>query len=120
VDVNASRQNDMNMGQHFNQLSPARAERLALLAEECAEVILAVTKIQRHGFERCNPLVKVPEDEYPRTNADDLERELGHVLNAIEMMIDAGDLGKSRVFRYGVDKAREIYKWLHHQTEGSQ
>lgn len=35
---------------HFNALTPAQAERLAMLAEECAEVIHVVGKILRHGY----------------------------------------------------------------------
>lgn len=34
----------------FNGLSPAEVERLALLAEECGEVIQTVGKILRHGY----------------------------------------------------------------------
>ena len=37
------------MTEHFNGLTPAEDERLAMLAEECAEVIKIVSKIQRHG-----------------------------------------------------------------------
>jgi hypothetical protein len=33
--------------QHFNGLSPADAEALTLISEECAEVIQAIAKIQR-------------------------------------------------------------------------
>lgn len=39
------------MESHFNKLTPAEAERLAMLAEECAEVIHVVGKILRHGYE---------------------------------------------------------------------
>ena len=35
---------------NFNQLTPAETERLAILAEECGEVIQAVGKILRHGY----------------------------------------------------------------------
>lgn len=43
------------MADHFNQLTPAEAERLAMLAEECAEVIQVVGKILRHGYESYHP-----------------------------------------------------------------
>lgn len=45
---------------HFNNLTPAQAERLAILAEECAEVIQIVGKILRHGMESCHPESGVP------------------------------------------------------------
>lgn len=43
------------MSEHFNGLAPAEAERLAMLAEECAEVIQIVGKILRHGYNSCHP-----------------------------------------------------------------
>lgn len=44
------------MTDHFNNLTPAQAERLAILAEECAEVIQIVGKILRHGMESFHPV----------------------------------------------------------------
>ena len=38
--------------EHFNGLTPAEAKRLALLAEECGEVLQAIGKVLRHGFGR--------------------------------------------------------------------
>lgn len=43
------------MDDHFNKLTPAEAERLAMLAEECGEVIQAITKILRHGYDSHHP-----------------------------------------------------------------
>ena len=43
------------MTEHFNKLTPAEDERLAMLAEECAEVIQIVSKIQRHGYDSWHP-----------------------------------------------------------------
>jgi len=43
------------MSDHFNQLTPAQAERLAMLAEECGEVIQIIGKILRHGYESYHP-----------------------------------------------------------------
>lgn len=40
---------------HFNKLTPAETERLAMLAEECAEVIQVIGKILRHGYENHHP-----------------------------------------------------------------
>ncbi|QYW06496.1 hypothetical protein uan_084 [Pseudomonas phage UAntarctica] len=39
----------------FSGLTAAEAERLDILAEECAEVIQAIMKIKRHGFESYHP-----------------------------------------------------------------
>ena len=43
------------MADHFNGLTPAQAERLAMLAEECGEVIQIIGKILRHGYESYHP-----------------------------------------------------------------
>jgi NTP pyrophosphatase (non-canonical NTP hydrolase) len=61
---------------HFNQLTPAEAERLAMLAEECGEVIQVIGKILRHGYDSYHPA-------NPRvTNRDLLAKELRDV-NAV-------------------------------------
>jgi hypothetical protein len=46
---------ERRVSQHFNGLTPAEAERLALLAEECGEVIQAIGKVLRHGYESRHP-----------------------------------------------------------------
>lgn len=43
----------------FNQLTPAQTERLAILAEECAEVIQVIGKILRHGLDSFHPKTRV-------------------------------------------------------------
>jgi len=68
------------MSQHFNQLSPAEAERLAMLAEECGEVIQVVGKILRHGYESHHPA------DPTTTNRDLLTKELSDLYAVIEMM----------------------------------
>lgn len=40
---------------HYNGLLPGEAERLAMLAEEAAEIIQCVGKILRHGYENHHP-----------------------------------------------------------------
>lgn len=42
--------------QHFNGLTPAEAERLALLSEELGEAQQAIGKILRHGYDSSNPV----------------------------------------------------------------
>ena len=73
------------MTEHFNKLTPAQAERLAMLAEECGEVIQAVGKILRHGFESRHP-------NGGETNKDALLRELGD-LSCLSTVVLALDLG---------------------------
>jgi len=64
---------------HFNGLTPAEAERLAMLAEECGEVIQAVGKILRHGYESKHPDTGV-------TNRDHLTKEMDDVMAVTLMM----------------------------------
>lgn len=99
---------------HFNGLTPAEAERLALLAEECAEVIQVVGKILRHGYESSNPLLRVPEDQLPTTNRTLLTKEMGQLQLAMEMIVMRGDIDPINVVHAKQAKAETIDRWLHH------
>ena len=98
-------ENDM---EHFNRLTPAEAERLALLAEECGEVMQAIGKVLRHGFESTHP------DGGP-TNREALERECGDVYHAIWRLIGAGDIDGNGMSQRADDKAKSVVRYLHHQ-----
>ena len=97
------------MLQH-NQLSLAQAERLSILLEECGEVLQVIGKIQRHGFDSSNPLIASSP-----TNRELLEKEIGDVLNAIDMMTAVADIDLNSINTNKEHKARTIKKWLHHQ-----
>lgn len=92
----------------FNQLTPAQAERLALLAEECGEVIQAVGKILRHGYESRHP------DGGP-TNRQTLEIELGHVDTAISALDRSRDISYAAVVDAAIEKKVKVMQYLHHQ-----
>lgn len=96
---------------HFNQLTPAEAERLALLAEELGEATQAIGKILRHGYESTNPM-----QANSPTNRETLEKELGHVRHAMIRLCEAGDLSKANVHEFSNLKSMSIDRWLHHQT----
>lgn len=98
------------MGEHFNQLSPAEAERLACLAEECGEVIQAVGKILRHGYEDYSPF-----DETQTTNRKHLEREIGDLSAVIDTMRFANDVSDLRIHRAANEKLTKLPRWTHHQ-----
>ncbi len=93
--------------QHFNGLTPAQAERLTLIAEEAAEVIQAVTKIQRHGFGSCHP-TGGPDNRHA------LEIELGDLHTAVRMSVDAGDLDVLEMDAAAKRKAQNVGRYLHH------
>lgn len=83
---------------HFNDLTAAQDERLALLSEELAEAIQAIGKIQRHGYSSYNPTL--PPDKQT-DNRSLLEKELGHVWHAVNRMTLAGDLNWDIIDRAG-------------------
>jgi hypothetical protein len=95
---------------HFNGLTPAEAERLAILAEECAEVIQVVGKILRHGYESRAP--KMPDSE---TNRQMLQRELGDLGHAARRMEIAADVNPFAISARASSKSESIKAYLHHQ-----
>lgn len=103
------------MTQHFNELTEAETERLAILAEECAEVIREVGKILRHGYESTNPKRFTSDNEYPETNRWALERELGDVMRAIVRMQNVRDVNAYAIMVSRDSKSNEI-SYLHHQN----
>lgn len=94
--------------EHFNELNPAEHERLALLAEELAESIQIIGKILRHGYENYHPVSG-------STNRELLEKELGHLNNAISMMYEAKDLNIIKIVEHADDKRMTINEYLRHQ-----
>lgn len=95
---------------HFNQLSGAEAERLALLVEEMGEAQQSIGKILRHGYESRHP------DGGP-TNRETLERELGDVEFAGGMLKNNQDLNSESVENFKRMKGYRVYQYLHHHEE---
>jgi hypothetical protein len=93
-----------------NGLSDAEVERLALLAEECGEVVQMVGKILRHGYHSYHP-----RDEARTTNRRLLTNELGNIHVAVELMIDNGDILQSNLESDIATKKQTVWKYLHHQ-----
>ena len=94
-----------------NGLTDAQAERLAYLAEECAEAIQAVGKILRHGYESCDPT----RPAMP-SNRRLLENELADVRWAIQLLTTSGDLSEATIWSELTHRDRDQY--FHHQEEG--
>jgi hypothetical protein len=93
--------------QHFNKLTPAMAERLALLAEELGEAQQVIGKILRHGA-----YSKHPDGGPP--NIELLERELGDIQAAISLMVLRGDMNSGRIGNHCLGKQRRMQRYLHH------
>jgi hypothetical protein len=96
---------------NYNNLTPGETERLALIAEECAEVAQVIGKILRHGYESSNPF-----DPERVTNRQNLEVEVGQLLYALALATTAGDLSTKGVAFGRTNKAMTVERWLHHQT----
>lgn len=94
---------------HFNRLTPAEAERLALLAEECGEVIQIVGKILRHGYGSYHP------DDHTKPNRRLLEKEVGDLRAALELMTSEHDLDANAILEHTVNKLERVEQWMHHQ-----
>lgn len=93
----------------FNSLNLSEAERLALLLEELGETQQIIGKILRHGYESYNPI-------HPSgSNREMLEKELGDVLFAIELMKLNGDIDEDSISEASKNKSLKIRQYLHHQ-----
>jgi NTP pyrophosphatase (non-canonical NTP hydrolase) len=91
-------------------LTQAEIERLAILAEECGEVVQAVGKVLRHGWESQSPYGGKP-------NRVSLERELGNVRAIVNLMLDSGDVRLGEVQTWQRAKKLGLGKWTHHQAD---
>jgi hypothetical protein len=91
-------------------LSLAELERVAILAEECGEVIQVCGKILRYGWESCSPF-----DERCRPNRVLLERELGDVRAIIDLMLQSGDVRRVDVAAWRDQKRTALRRWTHYQ-----
>lgn len=89
-------------------LTDAERELLALLMEECGEVVQVIGKILRHGYDSCNPL-----DPESPSNRELLERELGDVGAAQLMLEESGALGWTEIRNHASRKLESVRKWLH-------
>jgi NTP pyrophosphatase (non-canonical NTP hydrolase) len=95
-----------------NGLSPAEAERLALLLEELGEAQQCIGKILRYGYESFNPYLPPPAGE---TNRGNLTKELGDVIAAMNLMRAGGDIDEEEVISHAQRKMVKVWDYLHHQ-----
>lgn len=97
---------------HFNNLMPDEAERLAMLAEEAAEVIQIVGKIQRHGYESFHPV------DPNTSNRRLLERELLDLRAVIQEMDFNSDIDHCPDDVDLFEIWRRKLRFTHHQRRG--
>lgn len=101
---------------HFNELTPAQAERLAILMEEMGEATQVIGKVLRHGFDSCHP------DDPKVTNRQLLLKELvdvtvGMVMVSLDVpeMMDQVETDK----RLLAGLAKKL-QYCHHQEDFDQ
>jgi NTP pyrophosphatase (non-canonical NTP hydrolase) len=79
-------------------------EILSITQEECAEVIQAVSKIFRFGFDS-----RRPDKGYD--NREHLEEELGDLQFMINLMIEHGIVRKDKLDEAEVKKYEKLQQW---------
>jgi hypothetical protein len=89
-------------------LTPAQIERLALVSEEMGEAIQIIGKTLRHGLNSSHP------DYGNETNRNLLEHEIGHVLYAVDLLINH-DLSATNIQLSQELKREKIKPFLHYQ-----
>lgn len=79
-------------------------ETMSILQEECAEVIQAVSKINRFGLDNYKP-------GKPKTNKEHLEEELGDLLAMIDILRDAGVVSFGAMETAKQNKIEKLKQW---------
>lgn len=94
-----------------NGLKDIDIEMLALLSEECGEIIQAVGKILRHGYNSYNPLLP---SEKRISNKGQLEKEIAHLDVAVLMLQNHKRIDRREIQSEMNTKRVTINNWLHH------
>lgn len=94
-------------------LTPAEAERLEMLIEECSEVIKEASKVLRHGWDSYHP-----DDPRKTPNSFRLQRELTDV-DAVRwgMALNGDPVGDHPASRDINDGWTHKHEWTHHQRK---
>ena len=94
-----------------NKLNKSEEERLYLLGEELNESGQAVFKILCHGYDSYNPI-----EPGMGNNKEQLQRELAHILVAIDRLCFAGDLDMLEIEEEVLVKIPRMQQYLHYQS----
>jgi NTP pyrophosphatase (non-canonical NTP hydrolase) len=79
-------------------------EVMDILQEECAEVIQAVSKINRFGLDNFKP-------GKPKTNREHLEEELGDMLAMIDIMLEKSVISLEHLEIAKKAKIEKLKQW---------
>jgi NTP pyrophosphatase (non-canonical NTP hydrolase) len=81
-------------------------EALGILQEECAEVIVEVSKIRRFGLTTAHF-----KSDMQHTHQTMLEMEIGDVLALVDILLDQEIINKERLDQYKQNKKDKLKKW---------
>ena len=81
-------------------------EILLILQEESAEVIQAVSKVFRFGWDAVNPVI-----ESEQNNREHLEEEVGDFLAMVQIMVDTGMIDTVAIDTANRNKIEKLKKW---------
>ena len=81
-------------------------EALGILQEECAEVIVEVSKIRRFGLDTAHF-----KSEPQHSHRTMLEMEIGDVLALVDILQDQGLVDQTRLDQYKQNKKDKLRKW---------
>jgi NTP pyrophosphatase (non-canonical NTP hydrolase) len=79
-------------------------EVMDILQEECAEVIVAVSKISRFGIDNFKP-------GKPKTNREHLEEELGDMMAMIDILLEFKIVHPKALEDAKIAKIEKLKKW---------
>ena len=79
-------------------------EIMGILQEECAEVIQAVSKVNRFGLDNFKP-------GKPKTNREHLEEELGDLVAMINIMVDEKLVDEKSIEAAAHAKVEKLNQW---------
>jgi NTP pyrophosphatase (non-canonical NTP hydrolase) len=79
-------------------------ETLDILQEECAEVIVEVSKVRRFGIESLHYKTGL-------SHKTMLENEIGDVLAMIDILLDAGVLDSNNLNLAKINKIEKLKQW---------
>jgi NTP pyrophosphatase (non-canonical NTP hydrolase) len=85
-------------------------EILDITQEECAEVVVAVSKISRFGLDNYKP-------GKPKTNRQHLEEEVGDLLAMVDLMLEHDIIDNSSVELARVAKKEKLKLWSNIYSE---
>ena len=91
-------------------MNPKEKEILDITQEECAEVIVAISKISRFGLDNFKP-------GKPLTNRQHLAEELGDLQAMIDLCIEHSLVDREEVLTAASNKIAKLKQWSNIFTE---